>query len=223
VGGYLMSMRHKKAEIKTQSLTMMILVIFIVGVAVGYIISSKNIGREEVVEKTVYQTLTSIIGPSISSSKNLSILLDKDYYGNLSVILSRTNKSVYVIMYVIKYDPKDPMDPVNTLLNILINLSKRNVDVKIIVDDETYNSYPETINYLLSHNISVKLDESSGRTTHTKLVIIDGKIVFLGSHNWTQSALQRNHEVSVLIYDEDVAKILLRYFFDIWSNGRAVS
>lgn len=218
-----MSMRHKKAEIKTQSLTMMILVIFIVGVAVGYIISSKNIGREEVVEKTVYQTLTSIIGPSISSSKNLSILLDKDYYGNLSVILSRTNKSVYVIMYVIKYDPKDPMDPVNTLLNILINLSKRNVDVKIIVDDETYNSYPETINYLLSHNISVKLDESSGRTTHTKLVIIDGKIVFLGSHNWTQSALQRNHEVSVLIYDEDVAKISLRYFFDIWSNGRAVS
>jgi|GEM_PF-384318 len=218
-----MSMRHKKAEIKTQSLTMMILVIFIVGVAVGYIISSKNIGREEVVEKTVYQTLTSIIGPSISSSKNLSILLDKDYYGNLSVILSRANKSVYVIMYVIKYDPKDPMDPVNTLLNILINLSKRNVDVKIIVDDETYNSYPETINYLLSHNISVKLDESSGRTTHTKLVIIDGKIVFLGSHNWTQSALQRNHEVSVLIYDEDVAKILLRYFFDIWSNGRAVS
>ncbi|MCC6030945.1 MAG: phospholipase D-like domain-containing protein [Desulfurococcales archaeon] len=218
-----MSMRHKKAEIKTQSLTIMILVIFIVGVAVGYIISSKNIGREEVVEKTVYQTLTSIIGPSISSSKNLSILLDKDYYGNLSVILSRANKSVYVIMYVIKYDPKDPMDPVNTLLNILINLSKRNVDVKIIVDDETYNSYPETINYLLSHNISVKLDESSGRTTHTKLVIIDGKIVFLGSHNWTQSALQRNHEVSVLIYDEDVAKILLRYFFDIWSNGRAVS
>jgi len=218
-----MSMRHKKAEIKTQSLIMMILVIFIVGVIVGYIISSKNIGREEVVEKTVYQTLTSIIGPSISSSKNLSILLDKDYYGNLSVILSRTNKSVYVIMYVIKYDPKDPRDPVNTLLNILINLSKRNVDVKIIVDDETYNSYPETINYLLSHNISVKLDESSGRTTHTKLVIIDGKIVFLGSHNWTQSALQRNHEVSVLIYDEDVAKILLRYFFDIWSNGRAVS
>ncbi len=218
-----MSMRHKKAEIKTQSLTMMILVIFIVGVAVGYIISSKNIGREEVVEKTVYQTLTSIIGPSISSSKNLSILLDKDYYGNLSAILSRANKSVYVIMYVIKYDPKDPMDPVNTLLNILINLSKRNIDVKIIVDDETYNSYPETINYLLSHNISVKLDESSGRTTHTKLVIIDGKIVFLGSHNWTQSALQRNHEVSVLIYDEDVAKILLRYFFDIWSNGRAVS
>lgn len=218
-----MSMRHKKAEIKTQSLTMMILVIFIVGVAVGYIISSKNIGREEVVEKTVYQTLTSIIGPSISSSKNLSILLDKDYYGNLSVILSRTNKSVYVIMYVIKYDPKDPRDPVNTLLNILINLSKRNIDVKIIVDDETYNSYPETINYLLSHNISVKLDESSGRTTHTKLIIIDGKIVFLGSHNWTQSALQRNHEVSVLIYDEDVAKILLRYFFNIWSNGRAVS
>jgi hypothetical protein len=223
VGGYLMSMRHKKAEIKTQSLTMMILVIFIVGVVVGYIISSKNIGREEVVEKTVYQTLTSIIGPSISSSKNLSILLDKDYYGNLSVILSRTNKSVYVIMYVIKYDPKDPRDPVNTLLNILINLSKRNIDVKIIVDDETYNSYPETINYLLSHNISVKLDESSGRTTHTKLVIIDGKTVFLGSHNWTQSALQRNHEVSVVIYDEDVAKILLRYFFDIWSNGRAVS
>ncbi len=198
-----------------------LLAAFILGLLIGgfvaYVIFSERGIEGLVIEKTVTITGTS----NYAEGYNYTILIDQDYYGELIKWLPRANSSVYVIMFVMKYDPKDPGDPVNTLLDILINLSKRGVDIKIVVDDETKRSYPETISYLLQHNISVKLDESSARTTHTKLVIIDKKIVFLGSHNWTQSALTRNHEVSVMVIDRNVAENLYRYFDSIWSSGRA--
>ncbi|MGC9009567.1 MAG: phospholipase D-like domain-containing protein [Sulfolobales archaeon] len=206
----------------TRASTASLLAVFLIGLVVGglivYIIASKR-GLEGLYQETV--TITQQI--ETVGEYNYTILIDKDYYNELIKWLPRANSSVYVIMFVIKYDPRDPKDPVNRVLDILINLSKKGVDVKIVVDDETKRSYPETIDYLLRHNISIKLDESASRTTHTKLVIIDGKIVFFGSHNWTQSALTQNHEVSIMIISKEVANKLIQYFNSIWSSGRAVS
>jgi phosphatidylserine/phosphatidylglycerophosphate/cardiolipin synthase-like enzyme len=206
----------------TRASTASLLAVFLIGLVVGglivYIIASKR-GLEGLYRETV--TITQPI--ERVGEYNYTILIDKDYYNELIKWLPRANSSVYVIMFVIKYDPRDPKDPVNRVLDILINLSKKGVDVKIVVDDETKRSYPETIDYLLRHNMSIKLDESASRTTHTKLVIIDGKIVFFGSHNWTQSALTQNHEVSIMIISKEVANKLIQYFNSIWSSGRAVS
>lgn len=206
----------------TKASTASLLAVFLIGLVVGglivYIFTSKR-GLEGYYQETV--TITQQI--ETVGEYNYTILIDKDYYNELIKWLPRANSSVYVIMFVIKYDPRDPKDPVNRILDTLINLSKKGVDVKIVVDDETKRSYPETIDYLLRHNVSIKLDESASRTTHTKLVIIDGKIVFFGSHNWTQSALTQNHEVSIMIMSKEVANKLTQYFNSIWSSGRAVS
>jgi phosphatidylserine/phosphatidylglycerophosphate/cardiolipin synthase-like enzyme len=42
-------------------------------------------------------------------------------------------------------------------------------------------------------------------------MIIDDKIVYVGSHNWSESALYYNHETSVKIVSEDIAKIFREY------------
>lgn len=159
-----------------------------------------------------------------TSSQTVTImpLLDKNYFTTLMNWLDRANVSIHVIMYVVKYDPKDPKDPVDQILSKLVDAYKRGVDVRIVVDDETRDSYPETLEFLQSQGIPVKLDESSGRTTHTKLVIIDDKVVFVGSHNWTESALKYNHEASMLIISSDIAKQFEDYFESIWSNGRSI-
>ena len=49
------------------------------------------------------------------------------------------------------------------------------------------------------------------RTTHAKMVIIDRRYLFIGSHNLTQSALKYNHEVSVRIDSPLLAEEALRY------------
>ena len=42
-------------------------------------------------------------------------------------------------------------------------------------------------------------------TTHTKLVVIDNRFVFIGSHNFSDSALGRNNEASVMVDSSEMA------------------
>lgn len=170
----------------------------------------------------IIQTITTVIKDSPNKQFNVYLLENKEYYGKIMEIISRANYSVYVIMFIIKYDVNEPDDPVNQLLTMLVNLYEKGVDVKVLVDDETYNSYPETIEFLISNGISVKLDPRSGITTHTKMVIVDGMYVFIGSHNWTESALNYNNEVSALIISQEIAQEALTYFSSLWNQGRTL-
>ena len=157
-----------------------------------------------------------------SSAPIVKPLFDEEYYNALISLLDKANRSVHIVMFVVKYDPHEPRDPVNNVLRKLVELKSRGVDVKIVVDDETYNKHRETIRFLAENGIPIKLDESSARTTHAKIVVIDDRIVFVGSHNWTESALTKNHEASVCIDSEEIAERFERYFETIWENGRSV-
>ena len=55
-------------------------------------------------------------------------------------------------------------------------------------------------------------------TTHTKLLIIDGEISVVGSTNWTYSALEKNHEVSVLIRSPEVAREIFKITFNVFGK-----
>lgn len=57
--------------------------------------------------------------------------------------------------------------------------------------------------------------DSPERTTHAKVVVIDGRFLFVGSHNLTQSALRYNREVSVRIESPGLAAELLRYLREL--------
>jgi len=61
---------------------------------------------------------------------------------------------------------------------------------------------------------TVYLDEDT-ETDHMKLVIIDGYIVYVGSHNWSESGLYYNRETSVRIVNEEVAEEFENYFWTI--------
>ncbi|RLI28788.1 hypothetical protein DRO58_01400, partial [Candidatus Bathyarchaeota archaeon] len=119
----------------------------------------------------------------------LVLLPNREYFRLVKQFIEAANNTVYVAMYVMKYDVTEKDDPVNILLDALVDAKRRGLDVRVLVDDPTKRSYADTIEFLKNHSIPVRLDRSSGITTHVKLVIIDGKYVFLGSHNWTESAL----------------------------------
>ncbi|MHC1601010.1 MAG: phospholipase D-like domain-containing protein [Candidatus Nezhaarchaeales archaeon] len=68
----------------------------------------------------------------------------------------------------------------------------------------------EAYNYLKAHGINVHLDFESD-TDHMKIVIIDGEIIYIGSHNWSESALYYNHEVSIRVVSKELAKLLQSY------------
>jgi len=190
---------------------LLLVVVFAVGFYLGY---------QEGLEGA--STITVTLQPEGIPSPKLQPLFNREYYEKLLELLDKANRSVYVIMYVAKYDLNEVRDPVNVVLERLSQLNSRGVEVRVVVDDETYRSYSETVEYLKSSGIGVRLDPSSGTTTHAKVVIVDGWVVLVGSHNWTESALTRNNEVSVIIYSEEVAREFVEYFENLWSRGRQV-
>jgi len=142
------------------------------------------------------------------------VLTDRNYYYSLINDLRRANSSIYVVMYSMIYDPEDPFDWANDVIRELVNAKKRGVDVKVVIEYRTYYGYMsdnlEAYNYLSSSGVDVKLDQETD-TDHLKLVVIDGKIVYVGSHNWSESALYYNRETSVKIVSEEVARQFLEY------------
>lgn len=117
-----------------------LLIVFILGIILGAFIGVYVYTR-------YFQTGGG--GLMVNNTCSLNLLLDREYYNAVLGALGSANRSVYIIMYVVKYDPGERGDPVNTLLETLAGLKNKGVDVKIVVDDTTYKSYSDTI-YLLS-------------------------------------------------------------------------
>jgi len=145
------------------------------------------------------------------------ILTDGDYYQSMINDLKNANETTLVAMYSMIYDPDDSFDWANDLIKELVYADERGVNVSVIIENKTFGDHTkymkynkEAYTYLLSQNITVLIDNEND-TDHMKLVIIDDKIVYVGSHNWSESGLYYNHETSVRIVSEDIAKIFKEY------------
>jgi phosphatidylserine/phosphatidylglycerophosphate/cardiolipin synthase-like enzyme len=98
--------------------------------------------------------------------------------------------------------------------------------VKVFVVLETTSDKSDKLNiqnrkagkFLEEKGIKVFFD-SPRKTTHTKLLVIDQRLIFLGSHNFTQSALKYNNEISVLLDRPDKAQNVRNYILNIIKEG----
>lgn len=145
-------------------------------------------------------------------------LEDRDYYYSLIDDLRNARKSISIAMYSMVYDPDDPLDWANDLIEELVYAEERGVNVTVLIEHKTHWGYLdrnlEAYDYLKSRGINAILDEEKD-TDHVKLVIIDDEIVYVGSHNWSESALYYNREASVKIVCREIAEAFKRYFEDV--------
>lgn len=145
----------------------------------------------------------------------VDVLLDREYYQSVKDDMENASETILVAMYSMIYDPGDLDDWANDLIRELVNAKDRGVNVTVIIENRTYFGYMnenlEAYQYLSENNVTVQLDNEDD-TDHMKLVIIDDNIVYVGSHNWSESGLYYNHETSVKIVSEDIAEIFTAYF-----------
>ena len=145
----------------------------------------------------------------------IEILENREYYHSVRDAIEKANKTILVAMYSMIYDPEDPSDWANDLLKELVQARKRGIEVKVIIEYRTHWGYlkenVKAYDYLRANGVNVRLDDEAD-TDHMKFVVVDGRIVFVGSHNWSESALYHNNEVSVKIVSESIAKIFEEYF-----------
>lgn len=164
--------------------------------------------------QTNYEEAEARIAELEQMINEIYVLTDKEYYQSIKNDLKNANETILVAMYSMKYDPDDSFDWANDLIMELVYAYDRGVNVSVVIEYRTYFGYMndnmEAYNYLLANNVNVQLDYETN-TDHMKLVIIDDKLVYVGSHNWSESALYYNHETSVKIVSEDIANIFEEY------------
>jgi phosphatidylserine/phosphatidylglycerophosphate/cardiolipin synthase-like enzyme len=102
------------------------------------------------------------------------------------------------------------------LVTELVTARRRGVDVTVLLEQDDgsrdrINEQNRQVAAELSRGGVKVIFDSPRTTTHVKAAVIDRRLVFLGSHNLTQSALRHNNELSVLIDSPETAAEVLRY------------
>jgi phosphatidylserine/phosphatidylglycerophosphate/cardiolipin synthase-like enzyme len=162
--------------------------------------------------------------PSDQSGCQTFLLTNEDYFPALLKVIDEAQNEIFMSIFSFKAGVHKNSYP-DRILGHLAKAVKRGVNVKVILEttgrlnDELNTQNRQTAKLLEENGVKVYFD--SPRTiTHTKLIVIDEKVVILGSHNLTQSGLKYNNEISILIERPDLAKRARNFMLAIIKEGK---
>ncbi|MFH1198926.1 MAG: phospholipase D-like domain-containing protein [Candidatus Omnitrophota bacterium] len=156
-----------------------------------------------------------------------------EYFSAVKEAILKAEKSIDMAMYQVSLKPHDKESQVLILVDELVKAKNRGVKVRVILDQNIDFVHGRGINrwaaegknsqcfkILKEAGIDVQYDNIT-TYTHAKALVIDRKIVILGSANWSESAFNKNAEANVLIKSESIAKEVLESFKSIKIDQRA--
>lgn len=157
--------------------------------------------------------------PAVFQPGTTTLLINRDYGAALFTGIREARSSIIVSCYLFKIT-KHPGNMPRRIADELIQARRRGVAVNVIFEQsrdekDFLNRENRATAALLSRNgIKVRFD-SLKKTSHAKVVVIDDRYIYLGSHNLTHSALTRNNELSIRIDSPEMARQIKTYLGDL--------
>jgi phosphatidylserine/phosphatidylglycerophosphate/cardiolipin synthase-like enzyme len=156
-------------------------------------------------------------------AEDIQLVTDVQYFEVAKKLIHEAKYSIQVMMFEMGYYDKYPNTPSNLLIKELMNATKRGVKVEVILEvkegeDRTAKRNRHTGKILSEGGVEVIYDPLF-KTTHAKLMVVDGRLTLLGSTNWTYYALTSNNEASVLIRSQELARAIIDYFNRVKATG----
>lgn len=105
------------------------------------------------------------------------------------------------------------------IIQALEKAKERGVTIRVLLDKAQETQKYAKGRYLSQREIAVRYDTGQG-LMHNKVGIIDGKLMFTGSFNWTAQAEKYNAENLLQIDDPALIKQYQARFELLWGNGR---
>jgi len=129
--------------------------------------------------------------------------------------ITSAEHSIDMTIYMFKADRDKPADT-ELLLLALENAAKRGVRVRVVFDIENdESSFLNKANRETGTDLAkagaVVMYDSPKKRLHTKMTVIDRRIVYSGSHNYTYSAFNYNDEVTMRLESESLAAEATEY------------
>lgn len=117
--------------------------------------------------------------------------------------IQNAKKSIYLAIYEMTNDK---------FRDALIDAHSNGVEVVVMTDDDSVDD--EDIKALKNAGILV-YDDHKSALMHNKFLVLDDKILWSGSANYTYYSFYRNYENLVRICDKDVALFYKEQFFEL--------
>ena len=159
-----------------------------------------------------------------SSGYQELILTNEEYLPALLKCIDEAKSEILISIFSFKAGEHKNSYP-DRIASHLVKAAKRGVKVIVVLEKTGKKSNEldiqnrKTGKLLEEEGINVYFD-SPRQTTHTKLVVIDLRLVLLGSHNFTQSALKYNNEISILLDSPEMAQNARNYILRIIKEAK---
>ncbi|MFZ2153991.1 MAG: phospholipase D-like domain-containing protein [Candidatus Moraniibacteriota bacterium] len=133
------------------------------------------------------------------------VIIGREYPQILTPLIEKAQHSIEILVYDWRWYANEPNSNVQKFNNAILEASNRGVKVRALVN----NNIMPTI--LQLEKLEVRR-VGTKKMMHVKMIIIDQKIIVLGSHNFSKNAFEFNHEVSILSQSNDVINRCTKYF-----------
>jgi phosphatidylserine/phosphatidylglycerophosphate/cardiolipin synthase-like enzyme len=155
----------------------------------------------------LYANNRELLKPYISDKIEVYFSPDTNFENKIIDIISKAKESINFLAFAFTN---------SKITDALISAKNRGVKIKGVFD-KAQNNYQKYSQYkvLKQNNISVILDKNP-KKLHSKVIIIDKKVVITGSYNFTKKANNKNDENSIVIYDKVIAKEYINDFKKIY-------
>ncbi|MGE4317472.1 MAG: phospholipase D-like domain-containing protein [Deferribacterales bacterium] len=148
----------------------------------------------------------------------VAVLPDKSMLQSLVHDIANAKESVYMAIYMFKTSDRNYTDT-EMIKQALIKAAQNGVKIYVVMDDAgksdiTTAANKDTGEELKKAGIKVVYDDKKVRL-HAKTTVIDHNITYIGSHNYTVSAINYNREVTVRIVSGGVAEDTISFITSV--------
>lgn len=156
----------------------------------------------------------------------IKVIKNEEYLHSALYLLGQAKHQVDICTYKFELSHHVNARPLNSLIQMLYALAERKVVIRVLLNTTGRRSGLTRINEsaartLKSHGIDVRC-LPDGRCQHAKILLVDGCLGIIGSHNWSPRSMTENFEVSVVFYGPQYLVETQRHFDKIWESSKAL-
>ncbi|MDR2868843.1 MAG: phospholipase D-like domain-containing protein [Deferribacteraceae bacterium] len=163
----------------------------------------------------VFVVVANIAAAPREHTAGVDFIADDEFLPMLVHDIANAESSIVCSIYMFKTDGENN-DTTKLILDSMVDALSRGVSVYILMDvgegkDDFSAKYNEPTGKVLEEAGATVIYDDPQRRLHTKLFVLDDEITYIGSHNYTYSALKRNAESSVRIKSREIAIEAVNY------------
>jgi len=147
------------------------------------------------------------------------------YQEVVAAAIDGAESSVEVMLYAAVLPEHARRDhPVRLLLEALAQRAAAGVEVRVLLEDGTgLRGRRDPRNdraaaWLRSAGVDVRYDPPE-RRLHAKSIAVDGRLLVVGSTNWSMSAMRYNREHALVTDDADAVRAFRSRFIEAWADA----